>query len=145
MPSNRGDLICPPVPVYWISTKINNGRQKPMRMNEKIEIEYPLEELEAGTLISMGFDRNSFSMDGGDVRRYLKRAEDFPPRSLLRKLFPLVVEEAVCPEDISLRIVDWSNGRKYFYDIEEFLRNTMQVHVQSPPRKKDVEFWVRSL
>ena len=36
-----------------------------MRMNEKIEIEYPLEELEAGTLISMGFDRNTFSMDGG--------------------------------------------------------------------------------
>jgi hypothetical protein len=116
-----------------------------MRMVKPVCIEYTLQELEAGTIESMGFDRNSFTGDKGSIKAYLIRAEDFPPVRLIQRLRPLVLDEAVAPKDIVISIVDSDNGRHFYYNIEKFLEDTLGQHVQCPPIKGEVEEWVRSL
>jgi hypothetical protein len=116
-----------------------------MRMAKAVYIEYALEGLEAGTLESMGFDRNSFIEDEGNIKAYLARAEEFPPVRLIHRLRPLIIDEAVAPKDIVISIVDSDNGRHFHYNIEKFLEDTLGQHVQHPPIQEEVEDWVRSL
>ncbi len=114
-------------------------------MVKPVCIEYTLQQLEAGTIESMGFDRNSFIEDKGSIKAYLARAEDFPPVRLIHRLRPLILDEAVAPKDIVISIVDSDNGRHFYYNIEKFLEDTLGHHVQYPPIKGEVEDWVRSL
>ena len=121
------------------------GILKKMRMANPVCVQYALDDLEAGTLESMGFDRNSFIEDGGSIKAYLARAEGFPPVRLIHRLRPLIIDEAVAPKDIVISIVDSDNGRHFYYNIEKFLEDTLGQHVQHPPIKGEVEDWVRSL
>ena len=114
-------------------------------MVKPVCIEYTLQNLETGTLESMGFDRNSFTGDKGSIKAYLVRAEDFPPVRLIQRLRPLVLDEAVAPKDIVISIIDSDNGRHFYYNIEKFIEDTLGQHVQCPPIKGEVEEWVRSL
>ena len=116
-----------------------------MRMVKPVCIEYTLQNLETGTLESMGFDRNSFIEDGGSIKAYLARAEGFPPVRLIHRLRPLIIDEAVAPKDIVISIVDSDNGRHFYYNIEKFLEDTLGQHVQHPPIKEEVAHWIRSL
>ena len=116
-----------------------------MNMKKKIEIEFDLEEFEAAMLESFSFDRHSCPEDGGDIPTYLKKAEDLPPRWLRRALRPLVIDEAISPVDILIYMVDATSGRRYVYDICDFLMVDMVPLVECPPLRKDVENWVRSL
>jgi hypothetical protein len=114
-------------------------------MTKPVCIQYALDDLEAGTLESTCFDRNSFIEDEGSIKAYLARVEDFPPVRLIRRLRPLVIDEAVSPKDIVIFIVDPDNGRHFHFNIEKFLEDTLAQHVQHPPIKVEVEDWVRSL
>ncbi|MBT6957820.1 MAG: hypothetical protein HN996_05310 [Opitutae bacterium] len=116
-----------------------------MRMVKPVCIEYSLQELEAGTIESMGFDRNSFIEDEGNIKAYLARAEDFPPVRLIHRLRPLIIDEAVAPKDMIISIVDSDNGRHFHYNIEQFLEDTLGKHVPHPPIKEEVAHWIRSL
>ena len=101
-----------------------------MKMNQPIEIEYPLSELEAGTFEDLGFCRETFN---GDLDRYLRRAEDFPPLRFPLSLHPLVIDEAVPVDDLVFTIVDEATGDRHPYRPHAFLHQVLDEFVENPP------------
>lgn len=50
------------------------------------------------------------------IDTFVTTMEQFPPRGLQQKLRPLVVDEAVSPEDIVLRLTDETTGEEFYFN-----------------------------
>ena len=74
------------------------------------------------------------SLDYTNVENYIWTCSMRPPKQLLRRLYKLVHDEAVAPEDIVIWITDDSTGEQYNYNpriVDIFSHVHEPVHVET--------------
>jgi len=81
------------------------------------QVRFTLEEIAKWSKKAWNFDVETYAKVSADPKAaFIKYSEMFPPCRLLTKLRPLIVDEAVDPNDLVIIVVDEETGVEYSYN-----------------------------
>ncbi len=78
-----------------------------------IQVKFTLEEINEWSKKSTGISLDTFK---GNVEAFIRVSQQVPSFRLQRRLRPLIVDEAIDPEDIVIMVVDESTGEEHSYN-----------------------------
>ena len=78
-----------------------------------IQVRFTLEEINEWSKKSTGISLDTFK---GDVEAFIRVSQQVPSLRLQRRLRPLIVDEAIAPEDIVIMVIDEASGEEYYYN-----------------------------
>ena len=77
-----------------------------------IQVRFTLDEINEWSKASTGISLETVK---GDVEAFLRLSQQVPSFRLQRRLRPLIVDEAVTPDDIIIIVVDETTGEEHYY------------------------------
>lgn len=78
-----------------------------------VQVRFTLEEINEWSKASTGISLDTFK---GNVEAFIRISQQVPSFRLQSRMRPLIVDEAIDPEDIVIIVVDEETGEEHYYN-----------------------------